>query len=170
MSNQVVRPMTAEDRAAVMDLLANSDPWKRLGYQAKDWDSYFTPIPQGRDSYVVDQNRGVAGIAVVRQKFLLGDYLELLGVAGWARGQGVGRLLLAHIEGAVFARAKNLFACVSDFNDQARLFYKKQGYQEIGPMPNFLIPGSAEILLRKTSGPARGKSQESAVNGTENET
>jgi len=24
-------------------------------------------------------------------------------------------------------------------------------------MPNFLIPGSAEILLRKTSGPARGK-------------
>ena len=24
-------------------------------------------------------------------------------------------------------------------------------------MPNFLIPGSAEILLRKTSGPARDK-------------
>jgi ribosomal protein S18 acetylase RimI-like enzyme len=63
--------------------------------------------------------------------------------------------LLAHVEASVFARAKNLFACVSDFNDQARHFYKKQGYQEIGPMPNFLIPGSAEILLRKTSGPAR---------------
>ncbi len=29
-------------------------------------------------------------------------------------------------------------------------------------MPNFLIPGSAEILLRKTSGPAREKKM---VNG-----
>lgn len=155
MTDQLVRPMASEDRAAVIALLADSDPWKRLGYQDKDWDGYFTPIPQGRDSYVVDQNGRVAGIAVVRQKFLLGDYLELLGVAGWARGQGVGGLLLTHVEGAVFARAKNLFACVSDFNEEARSFYKKQGYQEIGPMTNFLIPGSAEILLRKTVGPAR---------------
>ncbi len=104
----------------------------------------------------MDQNGRVAGIAVVRQKFLLGDYLELLGVADWARGKGLGGRLLAHVEAVVFERTKNLFACVSDFNDQARHFYKKQGYQEIGPMPNFLIQGSAEILLRKTSGPARG--------------
>jgi ribosomal protein S18 acetylase RimI-like enzyme len=157
MTDLILRLMTVEDRAAVIELLADSDPWKRLGYQAKDWDNYFTPLPQGRDSYVVDQNGSVAGIAVVRQKFLLGDYLELLGVAGWARGKGLGGRLLIHVEAAVFARAKNLFACVSDFNDQARDFYKKHGYQEIGPMPNFLIPGSAEILLRKSVGPARGK-------------
>lgn len=155
MTDPVVRPMTVEDRAAVIELLADSDPWQRLGYQASDWDNYFTPLPQGRDSYVVDQNGKAAGIAVVRQKFLLGDYLELLGVADWVRGKGLGGRLLAHVEASVFAREKNLFACVSDFNDQARHFYKKHGYQEIGPMPNFLIPGSAEILLRKTSGPAR---------------
>jgi len=155
MTDQVVRLMTAEDRAAVIELLADSDPWKRLGYQANDWDNYFTPLPQGRDSYVVDQNGRVAGIAVVRQKFLLGDYLELLGVADWAKGKGLGRKLLGHIEPIVFGRSKNLFACVSDFNAQARAFYKKHGYQEIGPMPNFLIPGSAEMLLRKTAGPAR---------------
>ena len=155
MTDPIVRPMTAEDRLAVIELLVDSDPWNRLGYQAKDWDSYFTPLPQGRDSYVVDQNDKVAGIVVIRQKFLLGDYLELLAVADWARGKGLGERLLAHVEATVFARAKNLFACVSDFNGQARRFYKQQGYQEIGPMPNFLIPGSAEILLRKTSGPAR---------------
>lgn len=90
MTDPILRPMTEEDRAAVIALLADSDPWKRLGYQAKDWDNYFIPLPQGRDSYVVDQNGRVAGIAVVRQKFLLGDYLELLGVADWARGRGWG--------------------------------------------------------------------------------
>ncbi len=157
MTDSPVRLMTAEDRAAVIELLADADPWKRLGYQISDWDNYFTPLPQGRESYVVDQNGKVAGIAVIRQNFLLGDYVELLGVANWARGQGLGCRLLAHVEQAVFARAKNLFACVSDFNDQARRFYKQQGYQEIGSMSNFLIPGSAEILLRKTIGPARSR-------------
>ena len=157
MIDPIVRPMTAEDRAAVIELLTDSDPWKRLGYQGKDWDSYFTPLPQGRDSYIVDQNGRVTGIAVVRQKFLLGDYLELFGVADLARGKGLGGRLLAHVEAVVFARGKNLFACVSDFNDQGRNFYAKLGYQEIGPMPNLLISGSAEILLRKTSGPARGQ-------------
>jgi len=155
MNDPIVRPMTKEDRTFVIDLLADSDPWKRLGYHASDWDNYFTPLPQGRDSFIVEQNNAPAGIAIVRQKFLLGDYLELLAVADWARGRGLGRKLLAHVEAAVFARTKNLFACVSDFNEQARLFYKKQGYLEIGPMPNFLIPGTAEMLLRKTSGPAR---------------
>ena len=157
MTDPIVRPMTEQDRVAVMELLAGSDPWKRLGYQAKDWNSYFLPLPQGRDSYVMEENGKVSGIAVVRRKFLLGDYLELFGVADWARGKGLGRRLLAHIEALVFARAQNLFACVSDFNEQGRHFYKKQGYQEIGPIPNLLIQDSAEILLRKTSGPARSK-------------
>lgn len=155
MTDLSIRAMNSEDRAAVIALLQNSEPWMRLGYQAGDWDVYFTPMPQGRDSYVADLNGAVAGIAVVRQKFLLGDYLELFGVAEWTRGKGLGKRLLEHIETVVFARAKNLFACVSDFNTQGRAFYKKHGYQEIGPLPNLLIPGSAEILLRKTMGPAR---------------
>jgi len=159
MNHPVMRPMTVDDRAAVVELLTDADPWKRLGYHAKDWDSYFTPLPQGRDSFVVEQDGRVAGIAIVRQKFLLGDYLELLGVVDWARGKGLGGQLLAYAEALVFARANNLFACVSDFNEPARAFYKKHGYQAIGPMPNFLIPGSAEILLRKTSGPARRKEE-----------
>ena len=155
MSGASIRAMRPEDRDTVIRLLADSDPWKTLGYDEKDWSRIFSPIPQGRESFVADMGGQVAGIAIIRPKFLLGDYLELLGVAGWARHQGTGRQLLAHVEALVFARTKNLFACVSDFNAGARDFYRKQGFQEIGPMPNFLIPGSAEILLRKTAGPAR---------------
>ena len=159
MSGPSIRPMRPEDRDAVIQLLADADPWKTLGYDDKDWSRIFCPVPQGRESFVAEANGQIMGIAIVRQKFLLGDYLELLGVAGWARHQGTGRQLLAFVEALVFARTKNLFACVSDFNRGARDFYRKQGYQEIGPMPNFLIPGSAEILLRKTAGPARKKGQ-----------
>jgi len=150
-----IRTMQAEDCAEIVQLLSQSDPWKTLGYTIADWNRIFCPLPQGRDSYVAELDGRVAGIALVKQKFLLGDYLELLGVAEWARQKGIGSLLLKHVEQLVFERTKNLFACVSDFNRSARDFYEKQGYQEIGPMPNFLIPGSAEILLRKSAGPTR---------------
>ena len=155
MSSPSIRLMRPDDRDTVIALLGDSDPWKTLGYDQEDWGRIFCPTPQGRDSFVGEIEGKIVAIAIVRQKFLLGDYLELLGVAGWARGKGMGTQLLRHIESLVFARTKNLFACVSDFNKGARDFYKKQGYQEIGPMPNFLIPGTAEILLRKTIGPTR---------------
>jgi ribosomal protein S18 acetylase RimI-like enzyme len=155
MNDSHIRAMQAEDRAEIVQLLGESDPWRTLGYTIADWNRIFCPLPQGRDSYVAELGGRVAGVALVKQKFLLGDYLELLGVAEWARQKGIGSLLLKHVEQLVFERTKNLFACVSDFNQSARDFYKKQGYQEIGPMPNFLIPGSAEILLRKTAGPTR---------------
>ncbi|MGA6827877.1 GNAT family N-acetyltransferase [Nitrospira sp. NS4] len=155
MTTPQIRAMQAEDRGAVVQLLADSDPWKTLGYTSADWNRIFCPLPQGRESLVALVEGKVAGIALIREKFLLGDYLELLGVAPWARKSGFGAALLAHVEHTVFARTKNLFACVSDFNAPARAFYKKHGFQEIGPMPDFLIPGSAEMLLRKTAGPAR---------------
>ena len=150
-----IRTYRDSDRAVVVAMLAASDPWRKLGYTEADWKKLFDPMPQGREGHVIESNGAPAGFAMVRPKFLMGDYLELLVVAPTARGKGHGRALLAHVENLVFARAKNLFACVSDFNSEARAFYKKQGYQEIGPIPNLLMSGSAEILLRKTAGPAR---------------
>ncbi len=155
MTGRSIRSMEAGDRDTVIRLLGASDPWKTLGYNEGDWRRIFCPLPAGRECFVAETDGRLAGVAIVRQKFLVGDYLELLGVADWARNQGTGTQLLGHVESLVFARTTNLFACVSDFNQGAREFYRKMGYQEIGPMPNFLIPGSAEILLRKTSGPAR---------------
>ncbi|OGW65594.1 MAG: hypothetical protein A3H49_03100 [Nitrospirae bacterium RIFCSPLOWO2_02_FULL_62_14] len=153
--SRAVRPYKPEDRTAIVAILAGSDPWKKLGYTDTDWKKLFDPLPAGREGFVIESGGVVEGFALLRPKFLMGDYLELLVVAPSARSNGLGSALLKHIEGLVFARVKNLFACVSDFNAGARQFYKKNGYQEIGPMPNFLIPGSAEMLLRKTAGPAR---------------
>lgn len=155
MTPLTIRPMRAEDRDAVVAFLGESDPWKRLGYTGSDWARIFAPLPQGRETLVAVIQERVGGVALIREKFLLGDYLELLGVAEWARQSGVGATLLSSVERTVFARTKNLFACVSDFNAPARAFYQKHGFQEIGPMPDFLIPGSTELLLRKTVGAAR---------------
>jgi ribosomal protein S18 acetylase RimI-like enzyme len=138
-------------------MLSASEPWRTLGYGEGDWKQLFDPLPPGREGFVIESDGTVAGFALLRQKFLMGDYLELLVIAPSGRQKGLGSALLAHLEGLVFARTTNLFACVSDFNREARGFYSRNGFQELGPMPNFLIPGSSEILLRKTSGPARSR-------------
>ncbi len=155
LTRTIIRDMRAEDRDPVIEILTGSDPWKRLGFTAVDWNRIFAPLPTGRDTFVLEIEGNVLGIAIVRRKFLFGDYLELLGISPSAVGRGLGSRLLTHVESLTFARANNMFACVSDFNEAARAFYRKQGYKEIGPMPNFLIPGYAEILLRKTTGPSR---------------
>lgn len=147
--------MRPDDRAAVIALLAASDPWKRLSYPVDFWDRMFAPLPQGRDSLVLATDGQIAGIAVLRPRFLVGDYLELLAISPPLTGQGLGALLLSHLEALVFARANNLFACVSDFNTGARQFYRRHGFQEVGPLPNLLVRGSTEILLRKTTGALR---------------
>lgn len=150
-----IRPYQAEDREAVIAILAGSDPWKRLGYGVAEWQRLFEPPLRDREGFIIEIDGAVTGLALLRPRFLLGEYVELLAIAPHAQGKGLGQLLLAHLEKLVFARANNLFVCVSDFNSGARRFYRRHGYQEIGPIPDFLIQGSAEILLRKTTGPAR---------------
>ena len=95
------------------------------------------------------------GIAIVRRKFLFGDYLNCLASRRQPPAEGSAAACCRTSNRSPSHEPLNLFACVSDFNDGACAFYRKQGYKEIGPMPNFLIPGYAEILLRKTSGPAK---------------
>ena len=87
---------------------------------------------------------------LVRLQFLVGDYLELFAIAARAEHSGLGRALLAEVERHVFARTRNLFVCVSDFNHPARRFYARNGYQQVGAIGDLIITGSAELLLRKT--------------------
>lgn len=90
----IIRDMREEDRDPVVGILTGSDPWKRLGFTAADWNRIFAPLPAGRDTFVLEIEGNVLGIAIVRRKFLFGDYLELLGISPSAVGQGLGSRLL----------------------------------------------------------------------------
>lgn len=152
-----LRDFAPRDRPALTQILVTSEPWLTLGYGAGDWERLFSAIPSSREGYVIESDGIATGVAVLRPRVLLGDYLELLAVAPEKRGQGMGAALLAHVEEVAFARAKNLFACVSDFNDGARRFYEHHGYKLIGAIPDLVVVGHAELLMRKTTGPVRDK-------------
>lgn len=138
-------------------LLASSEPWLTLGYGTADWRRLLGGPLASRDAWVIDDGGRARGVALVRRGFLAGDYLELLAVDASTRSRGLGARLLAHCEAEVFARARNFYVCVSDFNADARRFYRRHGYVQVGRLDDLLITGSAEILLRKTTGPARAR-------------
>jgi ribosomal-protein-alanine N-acetyltransferase len=154
-TNASIRPYKPDDFDSVVRFLGELDPWRKLGYTPSDWKRLFAMTLEGREAFVIEADGTVAGVGVLRQRFLFGDYLELLAVAASAQGRGHGGALLGYLEEVVFRRSKNLFVCVSDFNHQGRRFYDRHGYKEIGPILHLLVPGSAEILMRKTSGPAK---------------
>lgn len=153
-----LRPYRAEDRPAVLPWVHGLDPWVTLGFGEADWDARLQALAGDttRDVDVAELDGRVVGLMVVRRAFLFGDYLETLAVAPDAQRRGVGRALLTHAETRAFGRSQNFFLCVSDFNAAGRAFYERCGYTVVGLLPHLVVAGHDEILMRKSTGPARG--------------
>src|SRR3989442_6330175 len=97
-SPATIRSYKPDDFAAVVRLLADLDPWKRLNYKASDWERLFEMPMQGREAFVIEAGRSVVGVGVLRQRVLFGDYLGLLAISVSAHGRGYCRALPAHLE------------------------------------------------------------------------
>jgi ribosomal protein S18 acetylase RimI-like enzyme len=152
-----IRSLRESDAAVFGVWLGESEPWRTLGYAASTWPPYFEALARDdtRRTYVLDSAAGPAGLAVVRRNVLLGEYLELFVIPPEGRRRGAGRSLLHLLEMDVFARTTNFYLCVSDFNTAARAFYESAGYREVGRLDDLVVQGHAEILMRKSTGPAR---------------
>ena len=135
-------------------LLADSDPWRRLGYNQEEL-AAIARAAHTANVLVAIRGEAIVGFCLSTAGVLLGEYLKLLVVEAQCRGQGIGGRLLRAMEDRAFRRWPNVYLCVSDFNEPARRFYERQGYREIGRLPDLLVTGSDEILMRKTTTPWR---------------
>lgn len=128
--------------------MASSEPWITLGRglqqcraacQRPEYELFvarYSGRPQG---FVLLHPRGAMG----------SPYVASIAVAPEARGQGLGAGLLSFAEERYRNRARHIFLCVSAFNHRARKLYERLGYQAVGELPDYIIPGAAEILMHK---------------------
>ena len=94
------------------------------------------------------------GFLLLRPRGLAGSpYIVSIAVAPAARGQGIGTRLMDHVAAAVSPPARHLFLCVSDFNHDARRLYARYGFAQVGAVPDYLVPGIAELILHKRLAP-----------------
>ena len=147
-----IRPLATDDeRAACVRMTLTSEPFLTLG-----WDTARAERALSRpdiEVYVAADGPEIVGYAAITMTGPFVGYLQTLYVAEAARGQGVGSRLLTHVEERIFRDAPNVFLCVSGFNRFAQRFYRRHGYAQVGELRDYLVPGEAELLMRKSIGP-----------------
>ncbi len=148
---------SAGDAEWAANVMTESEPWITLhtGYAR----SLALLSDPKRERYLAQRGGEPAGFLVISMQGAFVGYVQLLGVAAAFRGQGIGRALIAYAEQRIFRETPNVFICVSDFNRDAQRFYAKMGYRKVGELPDFVVSGHSEYLLRKTIGPIRPDSK-----------
>jgi ribosomal-protein-alanine N-acetyltransferase len=132
-------------------LMASSEPWITLG---RDEESALRNLrnPDVEVSVAAD-GAMVLGFIILSMRGPFRGYIQTVGVVPQHRGRGIGTRLVRFAEERIFRETPNVFLCVSSFNNRAQNLYRRLGYEVVGQLKNFIVPGHSEILMRKTIGP-----------------
>lgn len=147
-----VRPIASEaERDACARLMSESEPWLTLGrgYEA----SLAIISDPTREAYWLEHGGEWAGFLLLYLHGPFRGYVQTICLRQACRGRGLGSAVLAWAEQRIFRESPNVFLCVSDFNTGALRLYRRMGYELVGPLTDFLVAGSAELLFRKSRGP-----------------
>ena len=147
-----IKRLQHEDEARrCAKLMANSEPWKTL---RRTYDNSLKMLNHpSREVYVARVKDEVVGfIALIMSGALVG-YIQTVGVMPEWRNKGIGTELVKFAEDLIFSQAPNVFMCVSSFNKKAQELYKRLGYETIGELKDYIVPGHSEMLLRKSIAP-----------------
>ncbi len=136
-----------EDYEWCARVMASSEPWITL---RRDLAGCRAALARpGNELFVARAQDLPAGFVLVAPYGLAGSpYIASIAVAPEGRGQGVGSQLLRFAE-EHFADREHLFLLVSSFNDRAQHFYRQHGYEFIGELADYVVPGQSELILHK---------------------
>ena len=155
MDGFAVRPLDAsEDAEWGARLMSSSEPWRTLGRGLEASRALLEDGSKERYLAVVGTER--AGFLILNMAGAFVGYIQAVCVAPSLRGRGIGTLLVRFAEQRVFRESPNVFLCVSSFNPEARRLYERLGYERVGDLTDYLVPGQDEILMRKSLGPISG--------------
>ena len=76
-------------------------------------------------------------------------YLHIIAIKKEFRDRGIGKALLDYSERIALEMADKLFLVVADYNPDAKRFYERNGYQQVGEIPNLYRSGITEYLMAK---------------------
>lgn len=149
---RLTQTLSPAQATVLAELLAASEPWLTLNVSTAALAKYLLRTDPALTRYAVEVEGVLAGVICLRYPWLRGPYIELLGLAAGFRGLGIGGELLAWAETQARLECKNLWVVTSAFNHKALQFYRHHGFGQVGLLPDLVLPGHDEILLRKSWG------------------
>ncbi|MEK6372460.1 MAG: N-acetyltransferase [Acidobacteriota bacterium] len=152
----IERLQNDDDARACAAMMCATDPWITIG---RTFDECLIAVTDPtREVWVAREDGAVRGFIIINMRGAFIGYIQTVCVDAGARGIGLGTQLVAFAEERIFRETPNVFLCVSSFNPRARALYERLGYEVVGELKDYIIPGASEILMRKTVGPLRPKS------------
>jgi diamine N-acetyltransferase len=142
-------PIAPADADTLADGLAAIEPWRRLQFAASSLAGYLTREDPAASRFAIREGGAPVGVIAVREPWLRGPYLELLGLLPPAQGRGIGETVMTWFETEAPKSALNLWVLCSDFNTGALAFYERRGFRRMTAIESLVGEGFNEILLRK---------------------
>lgn len=150
-----IRSMREGDIDACAQIMAENELWQRYNVTFESARQRLqTGYEMNADILVADQDGSIAGFVwyVTRGVFQRSGYIMIIGVNPHLQSQGVGAKILRAAEEIMAASVADVFLLVSDFNQRAQTFYKRNGYVYIGSLPDYVLPGICELIFQKKIG------------------
>ena len=132
-------------------LMASSEPWITLRRTYEQATGVLTSPT--REVYVGMLDGELVGFVVLVMRGIFIGFVQTLAVKPTIRNRGIGAALMKFAEQRILRDTPNVFLCVSSFNEGAQRFYERLGYEVVGELKELIVPGHAEVLMRKTTGP-----------------
>ena len=150
----LIRSFQAEDIPGCAFIMAANPLWQRYHVtQASAAQRLTHGFGKGATILVaVVENQPVGFIWYVENgAFNRSGYIMLIGVAPETQYLGIGSALMDAAEQVLSQSGRDVILLVSDFNLSAQHFYQRRGYQQVGALPDYILPGVAELIYRKTT-------------------
>ena len=114
-----------------------------IGFYIPAWITHWHIPPDGRAWRIP-----LGFLLVAPYGFAGSPYIAAILVAADMRGLGIGSELIRFAE-RHFAGRAHLFLLVSSFNQKARSLYLRHGYECVGELKDYCMPGQSELILHK---------------------
>jgi ribosomal-protein-alanine N-acetyltransferase len=151
--NISIRPIASDSEArAAAQIMASTDPWLTLGRTFEHTYRAVSNTHFERHVALAD-DKVIAVMLLASEIPLARGYIAALAVAEGHRNGGIGAEMLRFAEDRIFKVSPNVFLCVTSFNVHAQRFYTRHGYEQVGLLKDYDVPGIDELLMRKTKGP-----------------
>ncbi len=127
-------------------LMAGSDPWLTLG---RSYDDCLASCRHPLDELHIAETRGErCGFVLLRPRGIAGaPYIVSIAVADAYRSRGIGHEMVSFVANRCARYARHLFLCVSSFNSRAQAMYEREGFVQVGDLPDFCMDGASERLM-----------------------
>ena len=147
-----IRAFRLEDARPCAEIMAANTLWQRYGVTVETAVRNFASgLERGAALFVSEDDDEVDGFLWLEPVGAFGrsGYVRLIGVRPDRQGSGLGQDLMAYAETFLFRSTGDVFLLVSDFNLGAQRFYQRLVSVQVGALPDYVLPGVAELIYRK---------------------